>query len=84
MSKRLQVLIEDAEYRTLQQAARGRGMTVAEWVRQVLRASWRQEPTGSVERKLASLRASSRHSFPAPDIHQMLDEIERGYREKTP
>jgi hypothetical protein len=33
MGKRLQVLIEDAEYRQIQRVARARRMTVAEWVR---------------------------------------------------
>ena len=76
----MQVLIEDAEYKHVQQAARRRGMTLAEWVRQALRAAWREEPVGTVDRKLAAIRAASRHSFPAPGIDQMLDEIEQGYR----
>lgn len=37
MTKRLQVLFEDDEYRALQRSAREERMTVAEWVRQTLR-----------------------------------------------
>ncbi len=37
MSRRLQVLLEDAELRELPRAARAGRMTVAEWVRQALR-----------------------------------------------
>ena len=76
----MQVLVEDDEYATIQRAARSRKLTLAEWVRQALRAASRQEPSTATDRKLAAIRAASEHEFPAPDIEQMLDEIERGYR----
>ena len=79
MSKRLQVLVEDAELREIQAVARRRRMTVAEWVRQSLRAARAQEPSKSAERKLAALREAVRHEGPTADIDQMLAEIERGY-----
>jgi hypothetical protein len=81
MSKRLQVLLDEAELREIQRVARARRMTVAEWVRQALRSARRVEPSGSVDRKLASVRAATRHSFPTGDIGQVLEEIERGYAE---
>jgi hypothetical protein len=80
MSKRLQVLLDESEWREIQRAARARRVTVAEWVRQALRLARRQEPTGDLDRKLAAVRAGARHAFPSGDIEQMLDEIERGYR----
>lgn len=83
MSKRLQVLLEDGEYELVQAAARRRGMTLTEWVRQALRAAWREEPSDSVDRKVAAIRAAMRHSFPAPPMDQMLDEIGRGYRSEN-
>lgn len=79
MSKRLQVVIDDAELRSLQRVARSKGMTLAEWVRQALRKAVSTEPVGSVEKKLAVIRSASRHAFPAPDIETMLNEIEQGY-----
>jgi hypothetical protein len=79
MSKRLQVLLEEPEWRDVQRAARARRMTVAEWVRQALRAARRQEPLGDAGRKLAVIRAAARHAHPTADIGRMLDEIERGY-----
>ena len=79
MTKRLQVLIEDAELRELRRVARRKNVTVAEWVRQALRAARRGEPPRDAERKLAVLRAAVRKDFPAGDIGQMLAEIERGY-----
>jgi hypothetical protein len=83
MSKRLQVLLEEPELREIQRAARSRRMTVAEWVRQALRAARRREPTKDADRKLAAVRAAARHSFPTADIDRMLAEIERGYLDEN-
>jgi hypothetical protein len=82
MSKRLQVVLKDPEYREIQRAARSRNLTVSEWVRQALAAVRRQEPTGSVEKKLAAIRAAAQLNVggPAVDIEQMLEEIEKGYQ----
>ena len=59
-------------------------MTVAEWVRQALRAARRREPEGKRARKLAAIREAGCHRFPAPPIEQMLDEIEGGHLGDTP
>jgi hypothetical protein len=80
MSKRMQVLISEKEFRLMKEIARRRGLTLAEWVRQTLRGACRQEPLGDPDVKLARVRAALRHEFPAPDIDQMLAEIARGYR----
>jgi hypothetical protein len=79
MSKRLQVLLDDAELRGIQRAARAQRMTVAEWVRQALRAARRREPVGDLGTKIAVVRAAARHAFPSGDIEQILTDIERGY-----
>jgi hypothetical protein len=79
MSKRLQVLLEEREFREIQRIARGLRMTVAEWVRQALRAASRREPLGDAGKKLEVVRAAARHSFPIGEIDQVLAEIERGY-----
>ncbi len=79
MSKRLQVLLDDEEMREIRRTARRHRMTVAEWVRQVLRAARRLEPGADAGKKLDAVRAAARHSFPAGDIEQMLSEIESGY-----
>ena len=79
MTKRLQVLLDEPEWREVKRAARARRVTVAEWVRQALRAARRQEPSGDLDRKLDAIRAASRHAFPTADMDQMLAEIERGY-----
>jgi hypothetical protein len=80
MSKRrLQVLLEEPEWREIQSAARSQRVTVAEWVRQALRVARRREPGGQLGRKLESVRAAAKHAFPTGSVEQMLAEIERGY-----
>jgi len=79
MSKRLQVLFDEAEYRQLQRLARRKGMTVADWVRGAIRVAAREQPARSKEAKLAAIRSAARHEGPTADIDQMLAEIERGY-----
>ena len=79
MAKRLQVILQDPEYREIQRAARSRHMSLAEWVRQALELARRRQPEGSVDKKLAAVQAAARHSFPVGDIGAMLAEIESGY-----
>jgi hypothetical protein len=79
MAKRLQVILQDPEYREIQRAARSRQMSIAEWVRQALSHARRREPQGDVEKKLAAIRAAVKYESPTADIKTMLEEIERGY-----
>ena len=79
MAKRLQVIVQDPEYREIQRAARSRRMSIAEWVRQALVLARREEPSSGVAQKLDAIRAASRYSFPTADIDTMLAEIEVGY-----
>jgi hypothetical protein len=81
MSRRLQVLLEEPEWREIQRAARADRSTVAEWVRKALRAARRARSTGDVDAKLGAIRAASEHAFPTAEIDQMNAEIERGYLE---
>jgi hypothetical protein len=85
MSRRLQVLLDEPEWREIQRAARAHQMTVAEWVRQALRAPRARTPAASVAKKLDIIRAAARHALPsAGSIDQMLAEIEQGYRGDLP
>lgn len=79
MAKRLQVILQDSEYREIQRIARSRRMSIAEWVRQALQAAKREEPMGEVSKKLEALRAAAKFEFPTADIEQLLAEIEQGY-----
>ena len=84
MSKRLQVLFDEAELRDIGEAAGRQGMPVSEWVRRALREARRREPRGTVDTKLGALRAAVRHEFPTADIDEMLGDIGRGYGARTP
>ena len=79
MTKRLQVILQDHDYREIQRAARSRHMSLAEWVRQALDLARRREPLGSMSKKLEAVRLAAKHEFPVSDIDQMLAEIEQGY-----
>ncbi|MBA2715916.1 MAG: hypothetical protein WKF73_08695 [Nocardioidaceae bacterium] len=79
MSKRLQVILTDEDARNLRDLAARDGVTVSDWVRRSLREARRRHTTGDVEHRLATIRAAAVHRFSAPDIDQMLEEIERGY-----
>lgn len=79
MSKRLQVILDDAEWREIQRASRAQRLTVAAWVRDALRAARRREPLGDAAKKIDVVRAAARHAFPTADIEQMQSEIEQGY-----
>jgi hypothetical protein len=79
MAKRLQVILQDPDYREIQRMARARRMSIAEWVRQALTHARRREPLGDVGKKLEAIRTAARHESPTADIDTMLAEIERGY-----
>jgi hypothetical protein len=84
MSKRLQVLLEEAELRAIQRLARRERSTVADWVRRAIRTARQAGGASDPSRKLTALRAALRHRFPTADIDQMLDEIERGRSSDAP
>jgi len=75
----MQVLIDEREYRLIRRIANRNNVTVAEWVRQTLRAACRGGPSGDPDRKIARVRAAARLSFPTAEIDRMLAEIESGY-----
>ena len=79
MSKRLQVLLDESEWREIRRSARASRMTVAEWVRQALRAARARTPATDTAKKLEVIRAAASHMLPTADIDQMLQEIDRGY-----
>ena len=81
MSKRLQVILDEAEMRQIRSVARRKKMSVSEWVRQALRAAREAEPSADPRRKLEVLRAAVTHRFPTADIDEMLAQIERSYGE---
>ena len=86
MTKRLQVLLDDSELRTIQRLARRDKLTTAEWVRRRLREGAAASSRGDTASKLAAIHAAYRQTSgtPEPEIDQMLDEIEQGYLSGEP
>lgn len=64
LGKRLQVIFGEDELHEIQRVARRHKLTVAEWVRQTLRAARRTDPRGDPARKLAVVRTAVKQSFP--------------------
>jgi hypothetical protein len=79
VAKRLQVLLDEREFRELRRVARANRMTVAAWVRETLRAAQRHQPAGDTSARIGAVRAAARHEFSTADIADMLGDIERGY-----
>lgn len=76
-------MLDEQELNDIQEIARRNRMTVAQWVRQVLRAARRLEPRQAVEHKLEAVRVAARYEFPVGEVGQILDQIERGYLTDT-
>jgi len=79
MTKRMQVLFDEPEWREIQRAAKAERTTVAEWVRRALRVARRATSATDVDAKLTAIRTAARHEFPTADMEQMNAEIARGY-----
>jgi len=79
MSKRLQVVVGDADLERYARTADAAGLSLSEWARQALRAAEREMSSGDVETKLAVIRKAASYNFPAADIDTMLAETEAGY-----
>lgn len=79
MSTRLQVVLDQAELREIQRAARRDRVTVSEWVRRCLREARRRQPARDADHKLQAIRVAARYGYPTADVQRMLAEIESGY-----
>jgi hypothetical protein len=84
MTKRLQVLLDDDELAEIQAVARRRHQTTAAWVREALRVARDTASYPETGRKLRVIREAVSHAYPAGDVGDMLEEIERGYADGNP
>lgn len=71
--------MDDDELQSIQRLARRERVTTAEWVRQRLREAQEVRARPDIATKLAAIQRASQLQAPAPDIEQMLAEVERGY-----
>ncbi len=77
MSKRLQVVLDEAEFDEITVAARRQRLTVGEWVLQSLRRACAEEGAADTRAKLDVLRMAMENAFPTGDIDEMLSWGER-------
>ena len=77
MSKRLQVLLPEKDYRALAVVSRKESKTIAEWVRDSIRRRLKVVEPPSPEKKLSKILKYARYSGPTGDIEQILSEIEK-------
>lgn len=78
MSKRLQVILPDDEYRAVADAAQRQGKPVARIVRESLRRALAEETELEPEQRIAAVLRFARFAGPTGDIDQILSEIESG------
>lgn len=78
MSKRLQVMMPDDEYRAVVTVARRRGLPVSRVVRDSLRRSIEEEAAQDPDRRIAAVLRFARYAGPTGDISKLLYDIERG------
>jgi hypothetical protein len=78
MSKRLQVMMPDDEYRAVQRAAHQRDRSVSELVRDSLRRTLADEALDDPEHRIAAILRFARFNGPTGEIGNVLSEIERG------
>jgi len=78
MSKRLQVVMPDDEYRAIARAARQRGKPVSQLVRDSLRRTVAEEDQVDPEARIAAILRFARFGGPSADIEEILADIERG------
>ena len=79
MSKRLQILVPDDEYRAIVRTAKERRRTVAELVRDSIRRTLREDAAQEApERRIAAVLRYAKYEGPTGDIDELLAQIEEG------
>jgi hypothetical protein len=78
MSKRLQIVMPDDEYRAVARAAKIRKKPIAQLVRESLRKTLAEERERPVDERIAAVLRFARFSGPTGDIDEILADIEAG------
>jgi hypothetical protein len=78
MSKRIHVVLADEDYRAHAVAARKRGKSMAQLVRESLSHALAEDAEAEVKQRIAAIVRFSRHSGPVADIDEHLAQIEIG------
>lgn len=80
MSKRLQVVVGEADLERYERTAEAAGLSLSEWARQALRVAEREMSSGDIEAKLAVIRKAVSHETGGREVNidTMLAETEAG------
>jgi hypothetical protein len=78
VSKRLQIVMPDDEYRAVAREARRRGKPIAQVVRESLKRTLTEEREDDPEQRIAAVLRFARFHGPTGDIDEILADIERG------
>jgi hypothetical protein len=84
MSKRMQVLFPDDEYRKLKLHAKRARLTLGEWVRTSLRRITDHESSSLPEDKLRIIDHASTFSAPQDSVEDLKEQIKSGYLKQSP
>lgn len=84
MSKRLQVVVDEADLERYERSAQAARLTLSAWARQAMNTAEREMSSGDVEVKLAAIRKAASYSFPVSDVDTMNAEIAAGRRQDLP
>lgn len=78
MSKRLQILIPEKDYRRLVHVSKQNDTTVSEWVRNCINIRMNHKTIEAPEKRLAKIMKYARYNGPSGSINQILKEIDQG------
>jgi hypothetical protein len=78
VSKRLQIVMPEAEIEALRKSARKEGLTLSEWARKALKKARQAQKGPTPEGKLKALVRALECDHPTADIDDILTSIERG------
>jgi hypothetical protein len=78
MGRHLQIVLTEHEFESSRAAAEERNLTISEWACEVLREAARGTAAGDSNKRIEAIRRATHYSFPAPDMDQMLAELESG------
>ena len=78
MSKRMQILVPDAEYKEVLRITKNMGTSVADWVRDLISEGIQKRQRKSADAKIAAVLRYAKFKGPTGSIDQILKEIDEG------
>jgi hypothetical protein len=82
MSKRLQVILADDEYKEIKELSYSTNKNIAEWVREGLHFFIKFQKPEPKEKRIAKILKYAKYTGPTGNIKSILKEIEKGYLNK--